>query len=930
MYHIGSTMIQMLFFIRFRAQLRRTRPELIVSLEDAVAASALAAGGSVETGHKMLSASFEEKRIGFWLDMALLLEKAHKALEETAGELYGFSLVVGRDIPETSVQKLCRSMSSAEARSGTGIWCSQEIRDALDFFMIFGHPANGVPSRFRELKEFRSFDENGRGYIYRDKIERTLAMGVEKNTLLLGAELADLKDGVYRYTSGFLGETPPLMVRFGAGGCGLICFVDAFTPLIRALTAAINPELDSIHAMLFRERLREEWSLYVIEKCRNFIRSLLITYTAAAKTTGTNGILILELPSQTDAATIEFFKDVYLSLDADKRPKILAIDNSHENALRSWSGVFSRILKFTSEDFSARDKSGLSKSVLLSIPGNLWELSYNIFLLGRYFPSYLFPQLFEEEGLSREIYYRAVMILDALGIFIPGDPRPQIPDFAVQAEEILANQKEMIRSAVRNRILSWALSGRLRPCFNLLRVLSELGEQAGDALVLRSIRADVLNGTWEGMEEAHEKKYFASLVGKGNAQTLAFIYRTFKALVWGTNREIQQIFLTPVPPMTSEDGTLCYEGYRAQIQANLAAFYIGSRNIEAASEALRKAMLLNRDLGEDAIPAYRLFSLVNLSRRRLDDALEYNSFALDHAEKTGQHEELVSICYFAASINLLYGNLSRAERFALRAEETASELGLVRWGDRARFLRGRLCFETGRYRDALDIFESLGAPEEDGGSAENGDSGLTEMAQTVKAWISRTRVFMDHFPLENLSGPDAGVFRIEAAYFAADYQKTVSLAGAFLSSVSEMPKTDFLFTEQPDWRSGFCQCEYLFQSEKVPGTRLAWVYRAMAQCALHPDQETKEEILGSMQRFMRDELLPDTDPNDAFYFYAWHCMLRDTGAAQVDINTVVSMAYKRLQRRAGRIDDAAVKQDFLNLSRWNKSLTLAAREHKFT
>jgi hypothetical protein len=102
----------------------------------------------------------------------------------------------------------------------------------------------------------------------------------------------------------------------------------------------------------------------------------------------------------------------------------------------------------------------------------------------------------------------------------------------------------------------------------------------------------------------------------------------------------------------------------------------------------------------------------------------------------------------------------------------------------------------------------------------------------------------------------------------------------------------------------------------------------MAQCALHPPQETKEEILGSMQRFMRDELLPDTDPNDAFYFHAWYCMLRDTGSAQVDMNTVVSMAYKRLQKRAGRIDDMEAKQVFLNQSRWSKTLGLAAREHK--
>ena len=922
-------MVQMLFYIRFRAQLRRTRPELINSLEDLVAGAAAAARGNVEIGRKGVFASFEENRIGFWLDLALFLEKVHKALEETKRELCGSSIVIDHEIPEASERKICRSLSAAEACKNTGIWCSREIRDSLDFFVDFGNPVDGLSSKYRELKGFKPFEGSLYAYPYRDKVERALAMGSEKNTLLLGSETSDLKDGINCYAKGILGEIPPLVVRFGLGGSDLICFVDCFTPPIKNFIPDAAAKLDQVHTMLFRERLRDEWSLYIKGHCCRFIKSLLEFYAAAAKPKAKGGMIILENISLADTSTIETFRDIYLSLDENARPRLLAVDDCGEDAIKPWMGIFSRILKFTSDDLSASQKAGLSKSFLLSIHRDLWELSYNIFLLGRFFPSYLFPQLFEEEGLTKEIFYRSLKILETLGIFVPNDPAPQIPNFLHQAEEALGNEKEKIRSAVRSRILSWALSGKLRPCFNLLRILSDLGEPAGDMLVLRSIRADALNGTYRGIQEFSEKGSFAALVGKKNTQVLEFIYKTLKALAWGTNREIHQIFMEPAPSMTLEDGSPCYDGYRAQIQANLSAFYIGSRNIEAASESLRKAMLLNQALGEDAVPAYRLFSLVNLSRQRLDDALEYISFALDHAEKTGQREELVVICYYAASINLLYGNLSRAERFAVRAEETAAELGLGRWGERAKFLRGRLCFETGRYKDALEIFESFGIMAADKNSSDDDDAKLTDMAQTIKAWISRARVFMDRFPLENLTGLDAEIFRIEAAYFADDYQKAVSLAGAYLSSLSEMSKADFLFTEQPDWRSGFYQCEYLFQPEKVPGARMAWIYRAMAQAALNPSAEAKEEILNGMQRFMREELIPDTDPNDMFYFYAWYRMLRDTGSSQVDMNTVVSMAYKRLQRRAGRIDDLAAKQDFLNLSRWNKTLNLAAKEHKF-
>ena len=85
---------------------------------------------------------------------------------------------------------------------------------------------------------------------------------------------------------------------------------------------------------------------------------------------------------------------------------------------------------------------------------------------------------------------------------------------------------------------------------------------------------------------------------------------------------------------------------------------------------------------------------------------------------------------------------------------------------------------------------------------------------------------------------------------------------------------------------------------------------------------------------MRDELQSDTDPNDSFFFNAWYSMLRDsrspneTRKAQVDMSTVVSMAYKKLQKRAGRIDDPNTKQTFITQSRWNSILYLAAREHK--
>jgi tetratricopeptide (TPR) repeat protein len=552
----------------------------------------------------------------------------------------------------------------------------------------------------------------------------------------------------------------------------------------------------------------------------------------------------------------------------------------------------------------------------------LWEPAYNITVLGRYFPAHLFPQLFEEEGVNRDVYFRALRMLTALGVISPEDPSPHIPvnDPAIYDPPVSnpgPYRKEKILSSVRKTILGWVKSDKLRQCFNLLRILSELGDHAADVPVIKSLRADVVNGTFSGIEEALEQNYFARLVGAGNAPVLLYIYKTMKALVWGEGDRIDEVFQEPVPALTLRDGKPCCDVFRAHIQINLGSFYLGSGNIDAASEAIREAMLLNRNLGEDAVPAYRLFALVNFARQRIDDALEYISFAVEQAEKAEQPEELSLTYYYASTVNFVYGNLSKAERLIQKAEEYALKVGQSGWAAKARFFKGRLNFEIGRYGDALKIFESI-----------------EDNAGTVKAWISRTKAFLSRLSLSDagseasaFAGYDGRSFETEAAYYAGEYEKAAAMANAFILSPEEK-QARFLLTEQPDWRSGFDQCECLFMPGKSQGKKIAFVYRAMAQFAIRQSRAEKKEILDSMQRFIRDELFPDTDPHDGFYFYSWYRMLSQVSAAETDINTVISMAYKRLQRRAARIDNIETKQEFLSLPRWNNLLSLAARDHK--
>jgi hypothetical protein len=195
----------------------------------------------------------------------------------------------------------------------------------------------------------------------------------------------------------------------------------------------------------------------------------------------------------------------------------------------------------------------------------------------------------------------------------------------------------------------------------------------------------------------------------------------------------------------------------------------------------------------------------------------------------------------------------------------------------------------------------------------------------LRAWAYRAQIYLQN-PLTAKpegGGIDGDLFEVEAAYFAGDYGKAEELA-VRLSSV--LPQEYFLFTEQPDWRSGFAQNEFLFLRPAEFWNRMISAYRALALCRISP--AGRGEALRIMQRILRDERPAEMDPGDAFYFYAWYQVLERSGAAQSDMNTALSMAFKRLQRRASRIDDIEIRKVFLSQPRWNGALSLAAKEYK--
>jgi hypothetical protein len=903
-------MIRLLFFLRFRSQLRRTDHQLVDDLEEGVLEFIRKAGGVEKNERRYIGALFQDSALALGLDIFSCAGGILNLMEQNAGRLYGYALIAGRDLDEAQAGRLCGLCSSPR---NSGLYCDGELRDLLGFYLRFEAPGARVPlndyaraESFKGPEDFARLRPSGAAGERLEELEKSLKQGRRKNTFILGPEYSEKRAGLYRFCAA---GAPPLVIRFDSPSGGLAALSDAYSPAIRAFLAE-PAELEEPWESLFRDRLHGETPPLLLRRGRRFLALLLEAYLDAASARGLRAVLILEELDRAPESAARIVREAleFYALRPGKTG--FSLYATAAACPPGWDRFFHHFIRVEGE---APPCPELSR--------DLWEIAYAFALLGRYVPGPLLPRLAAEGGKSPETISLALEMLIALGLAdSPQDPRPRIPQFLSRAEAVLGGRKELVRGMVRDRLLHWVFSGRLRPCFALLTALADLGDGAGifksiprgDELILLSVLTDMTNGISSGIREALEGGRLETIVGPERAFTVAYLYGILKALLNGNDAEIREAF------RDAPDESRIYPPFRAQALVNTAAYQLGIRDLDSALGSIKTAFVLSQNAPWTGLAqSNRLFSLVNLAKQRMGETVDYAGFAVEHAEKTSGSGELALASYYAAVVQTLYGNLSRAERLSASAEEQALAAGRVEWADRARFFRGKLAFELGRYQDALLIFrgiveDPLGNP-------------TAEKLSLLEAWAYRARIYSQDFLLARPpgGGPDADLFEIEGACLAGDYGRAVDLSAALAES---LPGDAFIHTEQPDWRSGFAQCELLLLPGRVFWDRMVLVYRALALCRL--SAAGGAEALRIMQRVLRDERLSEMDPCDAFYFYAWYQVLQESGAPQVDMNTAVSMAFKRLQRRATRIDDASVRRAYLTQPHWNSALSLAAREHK--
>jgi len=911
-------MVYLHFFLKFKSQLRQTRPDIVRQVDESFTRSIANMGGVVTVGKSVISAVFNEEAIGFWLDIYILIEDLKRKYDDPK-KFFGFSLVIC-DNALNNPEPLCRFLANHN-----GVFIIGNLAKNFVPYAMFEKPSEwleinnrrkygcGNYYRIKKLKRFGNSANND--LEFKNEIAEIFESEKGKNVLIIGQQYSQLRGGLLLFCKR-TGNFPPLRICFGSVGLG--AFIDIWSFEIRSLSGKSvdrpTEEIDSLWELLFRERIRDEVSDYIIRCVKRFLKLVIEFYSYAAKNMNKTPVLVLENIQFAEDKLVKILIEALSEISPKNSENLVILGTGEneieQNKLNQWGNVFNKIIKM---------KNRRQTPVYPKLSTELWEILYAVSLFNRYFPPELFQKLCEEDEKNPLMIKRALSILRTMGIIDNlREPRPVTKHLEEYALKALGDNSVKIKDLVRGRLLSWANRRNINPCFNLLIIIDSLNSaqnrEFDDILLLKSFLSDIINDTTSGIENSMTDGKFEELI-KEEAPAIRCIFYTSKALLSGSEEDIEKTFNELSAEKINEFSSLYL---KAQILVNIGAWHLGCHKRNEAAKKIKEAIILGQNRNTFCLAhAYRIFSLVCLSKQQTIEAIEYLQFALSNAEKTDNYNELAISSYYAAATQFLYGDVFNAKKLARKSVEQSLSAGRAEWADRSRFLEGRIEFELGNLKEACEILQSL-RNDPYGGKTDEKDSLLA-------AWIYRCQIYLKdpRIPKPQPANHDADIFEMEAAFMAGNYEKVFELSNSFSNPfINE----NYLYTEQADWRSGFAQCEHLYFTHGEIQERMKGLFLSLSLSRLPGNRH--DESLQHIQRILRDEKLCEMDPYDAFYFYAKYLILEQTETSPIDKSTAVSIAFKRLQRRASRIDDVETCRQYLNVPRWNRELSMVAKEYK--
>ena len=320
--------------------------------------------------------------------------------------------------------------------------------------------------------------------------------------------------------------------------------------------------------------------------------------------------------------------------------------------------------------------------------------------------------------------------------------------------------------------------------------------------------------------------------------------------------------------------------------------------------------------------AHRLLGLSALAQSQVQEGADYLSNAYELAEDAHDPLECMLSAFAEAGALLVLGDLSRAGRRCSKVAEWARSAFRADWETACDFLAGRIAFELGRYEEAGECF----------GRVRSAARVYDEPGAACRAelWSARSAAYAnDHGRARDLLGrhPDDAEsiwFLAELCYFEGDNDAAAAVASR---AARALPGRQYRSADAVDWSSGFEMLEG--RCLGFTGSRSYLEDQVGAFAAFTSGLvDLRPELVLDIALRTREERLAALHPQAHLYHYYCYLDLAASGGGPLDPGTVLSKSFKALQTRTARMEEATLKDEYLEKNLWNREIMAAARRNK--
>lgn len=889
-------MIEMLFGIRFYSQFHRTKPELVKKIQTNLHDLVLNSGGVVTRIGREVSAQFSEESFGFSIQFLTFLQQIIPFCDAAKKNLFGFSILFRKennDEEKSLVKKLFHT------KQGIPIFFDSDTTQILAPYCYF----EAIPpyslfwlKEFKKMPEIRppSLDE----LIARFKNE--LDNSNTRCKILVGNDEDLLANLVREYSAGTYQETAQFHISFRLHTASLGGFIEL---LMQSSKETAHPFIvpEETIKRIGSERLHHNYNEAVISMLYEIMNRWITHYEPYPLV-----LLISNLDCISPSLEPVANKFIHDFLEANSH--IVLITALSKEKLSWIEGIDKQFIVFQSQERPVHTVS----DVLYQYREweDLWATAYLCHRFSCIYTKSEVPVQIQRSGFSSVSLEFIQEKLEKIGVF-PW----YAPDFMLSSilEKLIINTLPAVKiqnanKLVQKRLLESLKEQELKPGILFLSAFIAVDGSIESDLLLDSILQDMAGNYYAELEQAIQSKSLERMIGPRLTPAVVYILRTTHLLESDLLDEIQEFARLSIPESTDSPRIEAY------CYMNRASLLLMSGDSEPAGQDIKHALLVLQDYqnknGLEKV--YRLFGLIELAHHRIEDSIEYLSFALEAAQKNGNIHERAITSFYAAVAYFLLGSMPRAIFYCENAIQTFKQCDLEAWSQKARFLLGRIQFLLGNYDDSTVIFQSI--------SAGSVTYFWALRSQLYSSSHNRERLEQLFQKYKGLSSRDV-LLEQEFNYFLGNYEECIRISDIYDSHESVFVP---IITERPDWYDGYSQIEYILFPRQEIIKRQIKCFKALSLSHTQPKSQNITAIMDSIF----DELKPYVyDPFDVFYHSCYYLAIQQMASSEIDKATALSGAFKRLQKRAGRIEDAEMRRNYLTSNYWNGLLSSSAKMH---